>query len=339
MRTSDYHEGTKASTTDPSIIGMLLPDTVTQPDQASSPEHLFTYHLPLIQQVIGSVGRRHRLYGPDAEEFASTVYLRLIEGNYRILRKFQRRSSMRTFLNVVIQRLYLDFRDSQWGKWRPSAAARRQGPIAVLLERLLDRDGFSFAEAAEILGARDGLNTSREALSDLASHVRVRPQRRTVDDDAILRIPDAGPLPDERVIEAESARQEGVARHALHNALMALDPADRALIDLRFRAGLGVADIARAMQVEQKPLYRRFERLLSDLRRRLEAHATVDPLASRPSSEDCSVRDDTGHLADARKPRRSVKRYRAARRAAGTDCGRRSIVGDQAAMRCGDCAV
>ena len=336
MRTSE--EGTKASATDP-IIGMRLSDTVTLPDQASSPEHLFTFHLPLIRQVIGCVGRRHQLYGPDAEEFASTVYLRLIEGNYRILRKFQRRSSLRTFLNVVIQRLYLDFRDSQWGKWRPSAAARRQGATAVLLERLLDRDGCSFAEAAEILGARDGINTTREALSDLASHVRVRPQRRPVDEEAMLRIRDTGPLPDERVIEAESARQEDLARHALHKALIALDPADRALIDLRFRAGLGVADIARAMQVEQKPLYRRFERLLSDLRRRLEMHATVDPLATRVSSEDWSVRDGTGHVPDARKRRPSVERNRAGRREARAHRGRRSMVHHQAAIGCGDCSV
>jgi len=44
-----------------------------------------------------------------------------------LLAKFEGRSSLRTFLTVVIQRLFLDHRISAWGKWRPSAEARRGG--------------------------------------------------------------------------------------------------------------------------------------------------------------------------------------------------------------------
>src|SRR5438045_4333623 len=38
-----------------------------------------------------------------------------------------------------------------WGKWRPSAEAKRLGEKAITLERLLTRDGFSYGEALETL--------------------------------------------------------------------------------------------------------------------------------------------------------------------------------------------
>ena len=38
-------------------------------------------------------------------------------------------------------------RIAEWGKWRPSAVAKRLGPTAVLLDRLLTRDGRPFDDA------------------------------------------------------------------------------------------------------------------------------------------------------------------------------------------------
>ena len=40
-----------------------------------------------------------------------------------VLRKFEVRSSLRTYLTVVVNRMYIDGRVKQWGKWRPSAIA------------------------------------------------------------------------------------------------------------------------------------------------------------------------------------------------------------------------
>ena len=40
-----------------------------------------------------------------------------------------------------------DWRNARWGKWRPSAEARRQGALATHLERLMRRDGLTFEEA------------------------------------------------------------------------------------------------------------------------------------------------------------------------------------------------
>src|SRR4029453_14108130 len=45
--------------------------------------------------------------------------LRLVEDDYDVLRRFQARSSLPTYVTVVIQRLFLDYRNRLWGKWRP----------------------------------------------------------------------------------------------------------------------------------------------------------------------------------------------------------------------------
>ena len=50
---------------------------------------------------------------------------------------------------AVIQRLFLDARIAKWGKWRPSVSARRLGGVAVLLERLLTRDGLSLTRRSK----------------------------------------------------------------------------------------------------------------------------------------------------------------------------------------------
>src|SRR5215208_5464467 len=55
----------------------------------------------------------------------------------QVRRRFERRSSLPTYVTVVIQRLFLDYRNRLWGKWRPSSDAKRLGPTAMLLERLV----------------------------------------------------------------------------------------------------------------------------------------------------------------------------------------------------------
>ena len=51
-----------------------------------SPEQIFLAELPRIERVIGATCRRHRLRAEEAEEFASTVRLKLIADDYAVLR-------------------------------------------------------------------------------------------------------------------------------------------------------------------------------------------------------------------------------------------------------------
>jgi hypothetical protein len=56
------------------------------------------------------------------------------------------------------------------------------------------------------------------------------------------------------------------------------------ILKMRFDSGFTVAEVARVLKVDQKSLYRRIERLLSDLRACLEA-AGVDAASARSAIE------------------------------------------------------
>ena len=128
---------------------------------AQTGEALFLSQLGVIERVISFVSARRHLPGAEADDFESHVKLQLIEDDYAVLRKFQGRSSLRTYLTVVIQRLFLDYRISAWGKWRPSAEAKRAGPIGIMLEQLMARDGYGFEQACELLETNHQVTASR----------------------------------------------------------------------------------------------------------------------------------------------------------------------------------
>ena len=117
--------------------------TATSAPGVVSDEADFLKALPVIDDVAGQVCRRHRLSAAEADDFQSEVRLHFIERNYEVLRKFEGRCALSTYVNVVVQRVFLDFRNRMWGRWRPSTEARRLGPNAILIERLVSRVGWT----------------------------------------------------------------------------------------------------------------------------------------------------------------------------------------------------
>ena len=239
---------------------------------APTGEALFLSQLAVIERVISFVSSRHHMPGGEADDFASHAKLRLIEDDYAILRKFQGRSSLRTYLTVVIQRLFLDYRISAWGKWRPSAEALRGGEIAVLLERLTTRDGYGFEEACELLETNHQLTVPRAALEAIAARLPGRTRRRFESDDALAQMPAVQPPIDDVIAEQERTVTAGRVAAALKAATAGLEAQDRLIIALRFDDGRTVVEIARMLKLDQKGLYRRLERVMKELRAALEAH-------------------------------------------------------------------
>jgi hypothetical protein len=63
---------------------------------------------------------------------------------------------------------------------------------------------------------------------------------------------------------------------ALDAALAGLAHEDRLILKLHLNDDFSLADVARTLHLEQKPLYRRVERLLAGLRSDLEARGVTD---------------------------------------------------------------
>jgi RNA polymerase sigma factor for flagellar operon FliA len=226
----------------------------------------FLAHLPVIDKVIGWVCARRGLRGADAEDFGSIVKTRLIENDYEVLARFEGRSSLKTYLAVVVNRLYLDFQVRRFGKWRSSAEARRLGPVALRLELLLHRDGLSFDEACGVLTSDPRVAETRDELYALS--LRLPPRAGRGRDDGAAEPSDPAPPAAERD-ERQALADRTFA--AIRRSLGGLAARDRLFLRLHVESGLGVAQVARALGEDQKALYRRRDALLKRLRADLEA--------------------------------------------------------------------
>ena len=236
--------------------------------KAASPGDRYEANRQLIDGVINGTARHYRLSADDASEFRSYVWERMLAGNP--LARFAQRCSLNTFLTIVIRNYCRDFRNSRWGKWRSSLAARRLGTVALRLETLLARDGHSFEEAVQIIQTNDRSEISRRDLEDI--HVRLprRVRVRLVSDEVLLETAVSSADADATVTRNSQLEKAGQLRRALKSALDRLDPEDRIIIKLIFEEGFTVAQVAGAMHLPQKSLYRRRDELLMRLKAHLE---------------------------------------------------------------------
>lgn len=251
-------------------------------------DDLLVSNLAVVERIIAFVSRRYRLSTDEAEEFGSVVRLRLVEDDYAIVRKFEGRSSFSAYLSVVVQRLLLDHRIQLWGKWHPSAEARHSGELAIELEKLLRRDGRSFDDAVLIL--QKSASITREQLQRIAERLPDRPpKRRTVS----LEEARAAGIEATPVLAYEQQQLSQNLSTAVREFLRGLEPIDRLAMQLRFEAGMTVADTARSLQIDQRKLYRRIEAHLRDLRRSLESQGIA-------AEEAASLIGETGVVLDFR---------------------------------------
>lgn len=289
------------------------PHTLDSPrrPRAVSGEDDFLAALPVIDDVVGHVCRRHRLSASDAEDFRSDVRLHFIQRNYEVLRQFEGRCALSTYVNVVVQRLFFDFRNQLWGRWRPSIEARRLGPTAVLIEQLVTRDGWSLDQALEMVRVNHHVTIDDEITAFCNTLSARAPSRRMVSEEDAAEIVSPGPAPDDRVVSAERDFLAKRVQAALDRARQALPPIERLILKMKFEDRAAVSDIARTLHLEQRPLYRTLERLLRTVGDSMKAEgisqADITALLDAPPVE-WDKGPDTGPLPPAsitgREPRR-----------------------------------
>jgi RNA polymerase sigma factor (sigma-70 family) len=87
------------------------------------PRELIEDNLELIDRLTRSVCRRCGVAAGEVDDALSTVTLALVEKDYAILRRYEGRSSIATYLTVVIQRLLSEEHRKKHGRWRSSSLA------------------------------------------------------------------------------------------------------------------------------------------------------------------------------------------------------------------------
>jgi RNA polymerase sigma factor (sigma-70 family) len=246
-----------------------LPDSDLQADPAARGRALLETHLARIQRQLQGLSWRSGLPDHEAEEFRSWALFKLVEDDYRVLGRWEGRSSFSTFLTVVLVNLMRDYRTHVWGRWRPCAASRRWGPAGTLLEQLLVRDGLAADEALERLRTEHGISVTPEELARLVAAFPRRAERRWVSEEELLRIPVDGGV-ESRIEEKELTRTTDRLRELLVPLLKSLPAEDRLILRLHFFEDLSIAAISRLLGRPQQQLYPVRDRCLKKIRRSLD---------------------------------------------------------------------
>jgi RNA polymerase sigma factor (sigma-70 family) len=230
----------------------------------------FEAALPIIEDVIRFHCSRGRLASQEREDFHSWVICKLIEKDYSRVRKFEGRSSFRTFLSVTVGHLLLDYWGSKGGRRRSSSMARLFAPDGVWLERYL-QDGYAVFEAIQLVKANHHSPLSEDELHDIADQLRVQTQRpKPVPEPLLHPVPCEETCPDRLLEERADDERRRRLEKTLERALDQLPADERVVVRMRFEEGSRINEIAEAFHVPDKVFYRRFQRTLRRLRKALE---------------------------------------------------------------------
>ncbi len=233
-------------------------------------EEIFLENLKYIGQVIAQSCRKSNFSHQEAEDFEGHVKLKFIENDYAVIRKFRgdRGATLKTFLTTTIKHLLLDYKDHIWGKHHASAEAKRLGDMAIRLERLMVRDRHSFEEACEILRTNQGVEMSVAELEDLRAKLPHRIPKQVVGEEPLQFEPSQELRPDQQLEEKELESTRRRVYMGLGRAVESLSTEDQLFVKMWVK--FSIADIARIRKVDQKPLYRRWNKILKALEKALE---------------------------------------------------------------------
>lgn len=229
---------------------------------------VFLEHRPLIERVAASACRRAGLQPEEAEDFVSQVHIKLLDDNYAVLRKHRGDSRLTTYLTTVVHNQFKDFCNHKWGKFRHSAAAKRLGPEAKALERLLVIDRHDLESAIEILKTNHRVETPRRDLREIAAKLPHRSSRHFVGEEALVQQASQAPEADaeRRVADGERRTASKRVEDILSLALESLSTQDLLILKMIYRDGFTIAAIATTLGLEQRPLYSRKDKSLATLR-------------------------------------------------------------------------
>lgn len=251
-------------------------------------DELFRAHYEYLRKVAAHACRKYSLSREEVEDFTQTLFAKIIADDYAVLRKFGGRSSLKSYLNVVVQRALLDYINHLWGKWRPSEETKRLGPLAMLLEQLMIRDGYGWDAACQKLWIDHRVTATERELADLAIAAKLfnrLPRRPEVGEEEAGRgdprrhAADSAPNPlaapvesaDERVLREERQRCRDRIWAALAAAMATLTDEDLLIVREHLHE-FSVQDTAKLIGCDPKPLYRRIKGIWKKLKVHMMDH-------------------------------------------------------------------
>jgi len=254
------------------VVSSLTADAAPAP--ALGPEldyaQLLKDNMAAVGNAVRYVALRHRLSADMTEELNSRALLHVVDHDYAVLRQWRRECSLQTYLTTVFGRVFLDQRSKEWGKAKPPAVAKRLGPVALMLWRLTHRARLSFDEAVKALQADHSVAATRDELWDMYARLPAPSGRYFVGVHELAEMEQPGADAEVLVEQIERRRLAAKVERGLASALEGLGDEDQLILKMFFHDNLFLAEIARALRIDQARLYPRFRSLMVRLRASLE---------------------------------------------------------------------
>ncbi|MBI5191193.1 MAG: sigma-70 family RNA polymerase sigma factor [Nitrospirae bacterium] len=272
------------------------------PDELEACRALIAENLSFIEErCYKAYGLASSRYGGDdvpasnrADSLMVAVMEHLAADDFRVIREYKGRASIKGYLNVVIANKVVDIYRSREGRSRASEEARKYGEAGIRLYALVFTDGLPVEEAHAIIVREKLFSGDVETLRDMADRIGAR--RTHAHREVSLDAPAPGPEDDGgggqggyymRVLSDESGRinaadgtpgpegeyldkeKEHIKAEALAEAVRSLDPEERLMVKLRYVDGKDVREVARAIGSTEKNTYRKLSNMLEKCRKAL----------------------------------------------------------------------
>jgi DNA-directed RNA polymerase specialized sigma24 family protein len=229
-----------------------------------------------LERAIRAVLTRH---GPYDLDVAQEIRLRVCRDGCAALGRIHDEADSFPFLYGLAARTHADRTRRERGRFRSSVAARRLGPVAVQIERLVMLDGLTVEAACDFLA--DNRDVQGEAawerlVGELRSRAPRPPSPRSLSE-ADARLPAGDRDPEQQLV----AR---VVITVVRAELESLSSETRALLAARFGAGSRLPEVAAARGVGVKKLYRDSATVCGEIGTRLRSSGIewrdVEPVLS-----------------------------------------------------------
>jgi RNA polymerase sigma factor for flagellar operon FliA len=212
-----------------------------------------------LESALDAICRRKRLPNADADDFRQDFWLHLVEHDWDVLRRFRGDSEPATYYHVVVRNFFVNWLYDGRARWRPSAAARHIGPVALAYDRLTRRDGFTREQAIETLLAKDA-TLSRCGLETIADQVPL-PRTSMVNGVAVSTPTAAEVLVEQR----DRRRRRAVTGSRLRAFVAARSDEERRILHYWFVEDLEASAIANILHLSRPQIYRRVAALKAEL--------------------------------------------------------------------------
>lgn len=239
---------------------------------------LLSRHLDFIQKKCEYAVRfkvKEGGYRPDTivvENEALELFNRVIDllkrDDYKVLRQFKGRSTLKTYLNMIIANQMVEMIRKKRGRDRSKERAKKLGPIGLQLYQKVMKEKKSLEEAYGEMKAEAGFSLSLSECEDMLREIRGKKRRGKNE----LAIADVMHNPESLLLEADAQEKVSII---IKRLMSQLNGKDRLILRMRFPADedtepLSIDEIARMLNFNKKAVYMRISRALEKSRKILE---------------------------------------------------------------------